>query len=143
MSMAASVPRLIEVMSRLVSERGAPTFLRTDNGQEFVSKALLSWIVAQGMDIALIEPGKPSQNLEAAVHRASAPRPVAETVPHGTNRSQQRKPSHKLTVVRKNGQVSPFSANSLFENRKVPCSSKRIPCSVLGGTLLKLLNLLT
>ena len=35
-------PRVIEVLSRLVSERGAPAFLRSDNGPEFVSKALLS-----------------------------------------------------------------------------------------------------
>ena len=45
-----------------MSTRGAPTFLRSDNGPEFVSKALLSWIVAQGIGTALIEPGKPWQN---------------------------------------------------------------------------------
>jgi putative transposase len=55
-------PRVIEVLSRLVSARGAPTFLRSDNGPEFVSKALLSWVVAQGIETALIEPGKPWQN---------------------------------------------------------------------------------
>jgi putative transposase len=55
-------PRVIEVLSRLVSARGAPTFLRSDNGPEFVSKALLSWIVAQDIGTALIEPGKPWQN---------------------------------------------------------------------------------
>ncbi len=55
-------PRVIEVLSRLVSERGAPIFLRSDNGPEFVSKALLSWIVGQGIGTALIEPGKPWQN---------------------------------------------------------------------------------
>ena len=55
-------PRVIEVLSRLVSERGAPRFLRSDNGPEFVSRALLSWIVAQGIGTALIEPGKPWQN---------------------------------------------------------------------------------
>jgi len=54
-------PRVIEVLSCLVSERGAPMFLRSDNGPEFVSKALLSWIVAQGIGTALIEPGKPWQ----------------------------------------------------------------------------------
>ena len=54
--------RVIEVLSRLVSARGAPAFLRSDNGPEFVSKALLSWIVAQGIGTALIEPGKPWQN---------------------------------------------------------------------------------
>lgn len=55
-------PRVIQVLSRLVSERGAPVFLRSDNGPEFVSRALLSWIVAQGIGTALIEPGKPWQN---------------------------------------------------------------------------------
>ena len=55
-------PRVIEVLSRLVSERGAPTFLRSDNGPEFVSKALLSWIIGQGIGTVLIEPGKPWQN---------------------------------------------------------------------------------
>jgi putative transposase len=55
-------PRVIEVLSRLVSARGVPTFLRSDNGPEFVSRALLSWIVAQGIGTALIEPGKPWQN---------------------------------------------------------------------------------
>ena len=55
-------PRVIEVLSRLVSERGAPAYLRSDNGPEFVSKALLSWIVQQGIGTALIEPGKPWQN---------------------------------------------------------------------------------
>ena len=33
--------RVIDVLSRLVSERGAPLYLRSDNGPEFVSRALL------------------------------------------------------------------------------------------------------
>jgi putative transposase len=54
--------RVIEVLSRLVSQRGAPAFLRSDNGPEFVSRALLSWITKQGVHTALIDPGKPWQN---------------------------------------------------------------------------------
>lgn len=54
--------RVIEVLSRLVSERGAPLYLRSDNGPEFVSRALLKWIVDQGITTALIDPGKPWQN---------------------------------------------------------------------------------
>ena len=54
--------RVIEVLSRLVSERGAPVVLRSDNGPEFVSRALLKWIVEHGIEIALIDPGKPWQN---------------------------------------------------------------------------------
>jgi putative transposase len=54
--------RVIEVLSRLVAERGAPRYLRSDNGPEFVSRALLAWITSMGIDIALIDPGKPWQN---------------------------------------------------------------------------------
>ena len=54
--------RVIEVLSRLVSERGVPKFLRSDNGPEFVSRALLKWIVDRGIGTALIDPGKPWQN---------------------------------------------------------------------------------
>jgi putative transposase len=54
--------RVIEVLSRLVSERGAPLYLRSDNGPEFVSRALLTWITSMSIDTALIDPGKPWQN---------------------------------------------------------------------------------
>jgi putative transposase len=54
--------RLIEVLARLVSERSAPLYLRSDNGPEFVSRALLKWITEQGIETALIDPGKPWQN---------------------------------------------------------------------------------
>jgi putative transposase len=53
---------VIAVLSRLVSERGAPLYLRSDNGPEFVSQALLKWITDQGITTALIDPGKPWQN---------------------------------------------------------------------------------
>jgi len=54
--------RVIEVLSRLISARGAPTFLRSDNGPEFVSKAILQWLVEQNIQTALTDPGKPWQN---------------------------------------------------------------------------------
>lgn len=54
--------RVIEVLSKLVSERGAPVYLRSDNGPEFVATALLRWATECGMQTALIDPGKPWQN---------------------------------------------------------------------------------
>ena len=35
--------RVIEALSRLVSVHGAPRYLRSDNGPEFVSRAILKW----------------------------------------------------------------------------------------------------
>jgi len=54
--------RVIEVLSQLVSLHGAPKVLRSDNGPEFVSHALLKWASSQNLDMALIDPGKPWQN---------------------------------------------------------------------------------
>jgi putative transposase len=54
--------RVIEVLSKLVSERGAPRVLRSDNGPEFVSLAVLGWLERNKIDIAFIAPGKPWQN---------------------------------------------------------------------------------
>jgi len=54
--------RVIDVLARLISLRGAPAFLRSDNGPEFVSRALLKWATEQKIDMALIDPGKPWQN---------------------------------------------------------------------------------
>jgi putative transposase len=54
--------RVIEVLARLVSEHGAPGYLRSDNGPEFVSKAVLAWLVKSNISMALSDPGKPWQN---------------------------------------------------------------------------------
>ena len=53
---------VIEVLSKLISVRGAPTYLRGDNGSEFVSVALLKWVVEQRTESVPIDPGKPWQN---------------------------------------------------------------------------------
>jgi len=54
--------RVIEVLSRLVSVHGAPRYLRSDNGPEFVSRAVLRWLHAENIDTVAIDPGKPWQN---------------------------------------------------------------------------------
>lgn len=54
--------RVIEVLARLISVHGAPTILRSDNGPEFVSRAVLRWLLANDIDTAHIDPGKPWQN---------------------------------------------------------------------------------
>ena len=54
--------RVIEVLSRLVSIHGSPRHLRSDNGPEFVSRAVLKWLTQANIDTAHIDPGKPWQN---------------------------------------------------------------------------------
>jgi putative transposase len=54
--------RVIDVLARLVSVHGAPRDLRSDNGPEFVSRAILSRLAEAGIETAFIDPGKPWQN---------------------------------------------------------------------------------
>jgi putative transposase len=54
--------RVIEVLTQLVSVHGAPQFLRSDNGPEFVATAILRWLHAAQIETAFIDPGKPWQN---------------------------------------------------------------------------------
>jgi putative transposase len=54
--------RVMEVLAKLVSVRGAPRHLRSVNGPEFVSRAILRWLRDEQIETALIDPGKPWQN---------------------------------------------------------------------------------
>ena len=45
-----------------ISVRGAPRYLRSDYGPEFVSRAVLRWAAQNKLEMALIDPGKPWQN---------------------------------------------------------------------------------
>jgi putative transposase len=54
--------RVIEILTQLVSLHGAPRYLRSDNGSEFVACAILRWLQDAQIETALIDPGKPWQN---------------------------------------------------------------------------------
>ena len=50
------------VMDRLALTRGLPKVIRSDNGKEFCGKAMITWAHERGVQLRLIEPGKPNQN---------------------------------------------------------------------------------
>lgn len=54
--------RVIEVLTKIISVRGAPRFIRSDNGPEFVSLAILRWLANHNIEATHIAPGKPMQN---------------------------------------------------------------------------------
>jgi putative transposase len=53
---------VIDVLSDLFILRGVPTHIRSDNGPEFIAKALREWIAAVGAKTAYIMPGSPWEN---------------------------------------------------------------------------------
>ena len=53
---------VIDVLSDLFILRGTPGHIRSDNGPEFVAKAVQEWITAVGAKTAYITPGSPWEN---------------------------------------------------------------------------------
>ena len=53
---------VIDVLSDLFILRGVPGHVRSDNGPEFIAKAVRDWIAAVGATTAYIEPGSPWEN---------------------------------------------------------------------------------
>ena len=53
---------VIDVLTDLFIRRGVPGHIRSDNGPEFVAKAVRNWISAVGAQTAYIAPGSPWEN---------------------------------------------------------------------------------
>jgi transposase InsO family protein len=54
--------KVVEVLEWLFITRGRPEYLRSDNGGEFVAKAVKEWLSANGVGTIYIEPGSPWEN---------------------------------------------------------------------------------
>jgi putative transposase len=53
---------VMSTLARLFAERGAPSFIRSDNGPEFIARAVKRWLEASGVETLHIEPGASWEN---------------------------------------------------------------------------------
>jgi putative transposase len=53
---------VVATLDRVAFERGAPTFVRFDNGPEFIANAVADWCRFNGVGSIFIDPGSPWQN---------------------------------------------------------------------------------
>src|SRR5581483_9951296 len=51
-----------EVLAGVVRQRGVPGHIRSDNGPEFIAKAIRAWMSAAGLETLYIDPGAPWEN---------------------------------------------------------------------------------
>ena len=54
--------RVIRVLDQLMTQRGKPAHIRTDNGPEFISHKLQQWCEQNNITMQYIQPGRPMQN---------------------------------------------------------------------------------
>jgi len=54
--------RVIRSLNQLKQVRGLPKQIRVDNGPEFTSGRFSDWAESNGVEVAYIQPGKPTQN---------------------------------------------------------------------------------
>jgi len=53
---------VVDALTDLFILRGVPSFIRSDNGPEFIAEIVRNWIAAVGAKTAYIEPGSPWEN---------------------------------------------------------------------------------
>ncbi len=53
---------VIAVLARQLKARGAPENIRSDNGPEFIARAVRGWLEQEGIATAYIAPGAPWEN---------------------------------------------------------------------------------
>lgn len=53
---------VLETLDDVMTERGTPKYIRSDNGSEFRNKALRKWLAGKGVQPVYVEPGSPWQN---------------------------------------------------------------------------------
>jgi putative transposase len=53
---------VVSTLASLFRQRGEPAFIRSDNGPEFIAKAIKRWLEVSGVRTLYIEPGSPWEN---------------------------------------------------------------------------------
>jgi putative transposase len=53
---------VLQVLQRLFVQRGAPRYVKSDNGPEFIAQRVTMWLREQHVDTHFIDPGSPWQN---------------------------------------------------------------------------------
>lgn len=123
---------VIEVLSRLIAERGAPQCLRSDNGSEFIAARVRAWLKEKGVETLYIEPGSPWQNAKGEsfngrlrdeclnVEWFRNPREATVTVETWRRHYNQHRPHSSLAYR------TPGEFYALYEQRAMTLTTARI-----------------
>jgi transposase InsO family protein len=120
--------RVIEVLTQLVSVHGAPRYLRSDNGPEFVARAILRWLQTAAIETAFIDPGKPWQNGSRRILQREVPR--SALVVAVVSESRRSQGQHRSVASPLQRRPAAFESR-LFDARRVQSETSSKQCPAL------------
>ena len=109
---------VVAVLDRLALQRGAPVYVRFDNGPEFVAHAVNDWCRFNGAGSLFIDPGSPWQNAWIEIVQRPATRRTAQLL---ALRLAARSPrDHRGLAPRLQRQPTPHRPRRTHPNRVRP-----------------------
>ena len=97
---------VVACLERITADRGAPVYLRFDNGPEFIAYAVADWCRFNGAGTLFIDPGPLAERLDRVVQRPAAGRaPERPALRHpargpGADRGLEDRLQHQPTTQR-------------------------------------------
>ena len=91
--------RVIEVLTQLVSVHGAPRYLRSDNGPEFVATAILRWLQTAQIETAFIDPGQAVAEWRRRIVQREVPRRVSVAAVVSQSRRREGRASNSGAAI--------------------------------------------
>ena len=116
---------VIDVLTDLFILRGPPSYVRSDNGPEFIAKAVRTWIEAVGAKTAYIEPGSPWDRPEGGA-TSSRSMPASATscwMVRSSPRSPKRRSSSRTgaSTITRRGRTRRLDGNRPPRKRSSRC----------------------
>lgn len=62
MDFSLPAERVIRALDQIIEWRGKPSFIRSDNGPEYISNLLVDWANKHKITLLFTQPGNPQQN---------------------------------------------------------------------------------
>ena len=121
--------RVIEVLTQLVSVHGAPRYLRSDNGPEFVATAILRWLQTAQIETALHRSGQALAEWHGRIVQRQVPRRVSD--PAVVSESRRGQGRHRAVAAALQRSAAPLESRLSDAAR----NSRRLCAASLTGAL--------
>jgi len=109
---------VLRTLASVFRSRGEPAFIRSDNGPEFIARAIKEWLEVSGVRTLYIEPGSPWENAYSETFISRFSDELGLTRLHGSSEN----------LMKRNRRLSGREVRSLSSQRRVRAASTDQTC---------------